>query len=59
MLYKDMRIIWKINERVVDRWYGWGTVVKVLKTRIHIKLDLQDGVWVYDIPHLKQFVVKT
>lgn len=46
----------QVDTNVYDRWWPWriGTIVKVLKTRLHVQWA--DGeTWVYDRPH-EQFL---
>lgn len=54
-----------VGHRVQDRWYpdwGVGTVVKLTKTRVHIRFpghvnrQTYTDVCVYDHAHIRQFV---
>jgi len=53
-----MSRVFKLKARVHDRWwpYRYGTVVKVLKTRVHVRW-VDGEIWSYDKPHL-QFLEK-
>lgn len=53
----------KRKDKVYDRWWPWrlGIVLKVLKTRLHVKWlsgynNEADRLWIYDIPHSKFLV---
>lgn len=41
-----------VGMRVHDPISGYGTVVEVLKTRVHVQFGTLDRV-VYDVPHLR------
>jgi hypothetical protein len=45
----------KVGQKVKDNWYGKGTVVKLLKTRVDIKINGK-GLCRYDIEHVNAFI---